>query len=327
MNLFYKDRDIPYKLKAEEALMRRLNVNHSKLPVIEEEYRKKLAGIRGEKELDYHLSCLANNYLIINDLRLQQGAHFFQIDSLLISPKVSFIIDSKNIAGTIIFDHEFNQCIRIFNEKEEGIRDPFTQVQRHIRLLSQWLDEHKLPALNLEYLVAISRPSTIIKSKGTNSYSNFRVVHAAHLISRISDLEKSYPKDLTSIKEIKKIAKQLVKNHVPHKPNILDTYSIHPNDVKNGVQCPQCHAIPMDKVYGSWYCPLCQTSSKTAHIPALSDYYFLYGSTITLSQFSDFLLLPKSKSKSASSFLISLNLPCSGSKKGRVYDLTSLIEK
>jgi hypothetical protein len=91
MNLFYKDRDIPYKLKAEEALMRRLNVNHPKLAIIEEEYRKKRAGIRGEKELDYHLSCLTNNYLIINDLRLQQGAHFFQIDSLLIFPKVSFL--------------------------------------------------------------------------------------------------------------------------------------------------------------------------------------------------------------------------------------------
>jgi rubredoxin len=118
-----------------------------------------------------------------------------------------------------------------------------------------------------------------------------------------------------------------VKYHVPYKPNIFDIYSIHPKDVKNGVQCPQCQAIPMQKVYGSWYCPLCQTSSKTAHIPALSDYYFLYGSTITLSQFSDFLFLPKSKSKSASSFLFSLNLPCSGSKKGRFYDLTSLIEK
>jgi hypothetical protein len=327
MNLFYKDRDIPYKLKAEEALIRRLNVNHPKLSKIEEEYRKNLAGVRGEKELDYHLSCLNDNYLIINDLRLQQGAHFFQIDSLLISPKASFIIDSKNIAGTIIFDHEFNQCIRIFNEKEEGIRDPFTQVQRHIRLLSQWFDEHKLPTLNLEYIVAISRPSTIIKSKGTNSYSNHRVVHAAHLISRIRDLEKRYPKEITSIKEIKRIAKKLVKYHVPYKPNIFDTYSIHPNDVKNGVQCPQCMAIPMQKVYGSWYCPQCLTSSKFAHIPALSDYYFLYGCKITLSQFSDFLLLPKSKRKSASSFLISLSLPSIGTKKGRVYDLTPLIEK
>jgi hypothetical protein len=326
--LFYKDRDIPYKLKAEEALIRRLDEHHPKLPIIEEEYRKKLAGMRGERELDYHLLCLNDkNHVIINDLRLQQGAHFFQIDSLLISPRVSFIIDSKNIAGTIIFDHEFNQCIRILNEKEEGIRDPFTQVQKHIRLLSLWLDEHKLPTLNLEYLVAISRPSTIIKSKGTNSYSNFRVVHAGHLISRIIDLEKRYPKEITTIKEIKRVAKQLVKYHVPFKPNIFDAYSIHPNYVRKGVQCLQCMAIPMQKIYGRWYCPVCQTSSKTAHIPALKDYYFLYGYTITLSQFSDYLLIPKSKRKSASSFLISLSLPCTGSKKGRVYDLTPLIDK
>ncbi|MBT2639213.1 MULTISPECIES: nuclease-related domain-containing protein [unclassified Bacillus (in: firmicutes)] len=326
--MFYKDRDIPYKLKAEEALIRRLDVNHPKLPLIEEEYRKKLAGLRGEKELEYHLSFLKdNNYLIINDLRLQHGVHFFQIDSLLLSPSVSFIIDSKNIAGTIVFDHEFNQCIRIFNEKEEGIRDPFTQVQRHVRLLSQWLDDHNLPSLNLEYLIAISRPSTIIKSKGNNSYNNFRVVQAGHLIARIIDLEKRYLKEITTIKETKRIAKQLVKYHVPFKPNIFDTYSIHPDDVRKGVQCPECKAISMHKIHGSWYCPVCQTSSKTAHILALSDYYFLYGNTITLSQFSDFLLIPISKRKSASSFLISLSLPCAGSKKGRVYDLTPLIEK
>lgn len=328
MILFYKDRDIPFKLKAEEALIRRLHENHPKLPIIEEEYRKRLAGIRGEKELDYQLSHLTDhNYLILNDLRLKQNGHFFQIDSFLISPRVSFIIDSKNIAGTVVFDHEFSQCVRIFNEKEEGIRDPFSQVQRHNSLLSQWLNEHKLPTLKMEYLVAISRSSTIIKSKGSNPYNNFRVVHADHILSRISELEKRYPKEIITTKEIKRIAKQLVKFHVPFKPNIFETYSIDPNDVKKGVQCPQCMTIPLQKVYGSWYCPACHTSSKVAHIPALSDFYFLYGHNITLSQFSDFLLFPKSKRKSASSFLLSLNLPYTGSKKGRVYDLTPLIEK
>lgn len=326
--MLYKDRDIPYKLKAEEALMRRLQDNHPKLPIIEEEYRKKLAGIRGEKELDYQLTFLPDHsYLIINDLRLQQGSHYFQIDSLLISPRVSFVIDSKNIAGTIIFDHEFSQCIRIFNEKEEGIRDPFSQVQRHISLLSQWLNENKLPTLKMEYLVAISRPSTIIKSKGTNPYSNFRVIHAEHLLSRVTQIENNYPIQITTLKELKRIAKQLVKSHIPYKPNIFDTYSIHPNDVKKGVHCPHCMSIPMEKVHGSWYCHACHTSSKIAHIYALSDFYYLYGQNITLGQFSDFLLFPKSKRKSDSSILISLGLPCVGSKKGRVYDLTPLIEK
>lgn len=326
--MFYKDRDIPYKLKAEEALIRRLHENHPKLSIIEEEYRKRLAGIRGEKELDYQLTFLTDhNYLIINDLRLQLGGHFFQIDSLLISPRITFIIDSKNIAGTIVFDHEFSQCVRIFNEKEEGIRDPFSQVQRHISLLSQWLNEHKLPTMKMEYLVAISRSSTIIKSKGSNPYNNFRVVHADHILSRISELEKRYPKEIMTIKETKRIAKQLVKFHVPFKPNIFATYSINPNDVKKGVQCPQCMNIPMQKIHGSWYCSSCHNSSKKAHISALSDFYFLYGHNIKLGQFSDYLLFPISKRKSASSLLISLSLPYFGSKKGRIYDLTPLIEK
>jgi hypothetical protein len=179
----------------------------------------------------------------------------------------------------------------------------------------------------MEYLVAISRPSTIIKSKGTNAYCDFRVIHAEHLISRLTQIENNYPKEMTTLKELKRVAKQLVKFHVPFKPNIFETYSIDPNDVRYGVQCPQCMSIPMKKVHGNWYCPACHTSSKLAHFAALSDFYFLYGQNITLGQFSDFLLFPKSKRKSASSILISLSLPSIGSKKGRIYDLTPLIEK
>ncbi|RSD29401.1 nuclease-related domain-containing protein [Mesobacillus subterraneus] len=256
-----------------------------------------------------------------------KAATFFQIDTLLISPHLSFIIDSKNIAGTIIFDHEFSQCIRIFNEKEVGIPNPFTQAQRHFRQLSQWLAEHKLPPLQFEYLVVIANSSTIIKSKGSHHHHNFRVVHADLLLSRLIDLEKRYPKGAFDMKEIKRIAKQLVKFHVPFKPNIFDIYSIHPDEIKKGVQCPQCMAIPMRKIHGTWYCPNCHKTSKTAHIHALSDYYFLYGQHITLRQFSDFLLFPSTKTKAASTHLISLNLPFTGTKKGRVYDLTPLIEK
>lgn len=315
--MFYKDRDIPFKLKAGEAIMRRLPSQHPKLPLIEEDHRKNLAGVRGEKALDYQLTFLPiNKYIIINDLRLQQGDHFFQIDSLLISPQLSFIIDAKNIAGTVIFDHNFNQCIRIFNEKEEGIRDPFTQVQRNARQLSQWLADHKLPDLKLEYLIALSNSSTIIKSQGTNPHKNMRVVHAAHLIERIRELEKRNPNEIIDEKDAKRIAKQLGKLHVPARPNLLDVHTIHPEEIKPGVQCPNCLSLPMDKVHGTWHCPTCKITSKDVHISALSDYYYLYGSIITLSQFSDFLSLPKSKRKSASNILIALNLPNTGKKKG-----------
>ncbi|MEH7442813.1 hypothetical protein V7201_10955 [Bacillus sp. JJ1122] len=76
--MFYKERKIPLKFRAEEAIIRRLDGTHPKISLIQENHRKLSAGIRGGKELDYQLGFLPNEkYIILNDLRLQQNGHFF----------------------------------------------------------------------------------------------------------------------------------------------------------------------------------------------------------------------------------------------------------
>lgn len=326
-NLFFKKREVPHRVRAEEALISRLPINHSKLPLIEEDYRRRIAGIRGEKELDYQLSFLPREkYIIINDLRLKQDQHYFQIDSLLISPRLSFIIDSKNISGTVIFDHSFNQLIRVFQNKEERMRDPITQVRRHVQQLTQWLNDQKLPPLQLEHLVVFSNSSTIIKAQSANSPNNKRIIHAEQVAERINFFEKQYQKEMINGKDVKKIAKQLVKSHSPLFTDILETYSIRSSEIITGVKCPSCSYIPMKRMHGNWQCPSCSFQSKDAHYRSLQDYCLLIGQTITLNQFCDFLLFPYSKRKTASSILISLNLPHKGTKKGRVYDLSPLMK-
>jgi hypothetical protein len=56
-------------------------------------------------------------------------------------------------------------------------------------------------------------------------------------------------------------------------------------------------------------------------ISAISDYALLFSQTFTLSQFRSFLLIPEYKVKMASTLLVSLTLPHTGAKKGRVYSL------
>jgi hypothetical protein len=120
------------------------------------------------------------------------------------------------------------------------------------------------------------------------------------------------------------MGKQLLKSHTPLLPKTLSAYSIDPIDIKPGVQCPSCFAIPMNRQHGKWFCKKCGCKCKDAHISAITDYSLIFSQTITLSQFRNFPLIPESKVKMASDLLISLNLHHKGTKKGRVSDLSPL---
>lgn len=127
--MIVKDRKKPIKLKMAEALLRRLPQQHFKRREIADEYKKRLAGYNGEQEMDYFLKELDENFIIINDLRLNNQGVYFQIDSLILSKKEIIILEAKNISGTLYFDRKFKQLVRILDGKEEGFRDPLSQVE------------------------------------------------------------------------------------------------------------------------------------------------------------------------------------------------------
>lgn len=111
----------------------------------------------------------------------------------------------------------------------------------------------------------------------------------------------------------------MYKEHTPLNPDILQRYGIQPCEIFKGVQCKECGFLPMKRLQGNWNCPHCFTSSKTAHLKALHDYYLLFGNSISNSQFRHFLLVPSSSI--ASKMLRSLKLQESGSFKKRKYFL------
>ncbi|WP_242021111.1 nuclease-related domain-containing protein [Cytobacillus oceanisediminis] len=105
---------------------------HRKRQEIETDYRNRIAGYNGEKQLDYYLSLLPKNeFRIYNDLRLTlQNA--FQIDSLIITPFFAAIIEVKNYSGTLYFEPLSGQLIQIHGQKEEVIPNPISQVMRQV---------------------------------------------------------------------------------------------------------------------------------------------------------------------------------------------------
>jgi hypothetical protein len=75
----------------------------------------------------------------------------------------------------------------------------------------------------------------------------------------------------------------------------------------------------MEYISAAWHCNICKETSKTAHLPAVSDYFLLWSPTITRKQFADFLQIDSLIK--ARYLLLALNLLSTGQKRGTKYFL------
>ncbi len=272
-----KERKKTLRIRKYEALLRRLPQSHPKREQIQQDYKKYLAGFRGELAVDYHLKYIGSSFDIYQDVRLPINDSYFQIDTLLVSQQVIVILEVKNFAGTLHFDEELMQMIRTFEEKEEGYAHPIFQVKRNALLLKKRLSLDKFPDIPIEFLVVISNPSTIIKFRKTS----YHIIHAGALPDRLITLHQKYKYDYFEKKDLKRVSTLIQKKDIPDNPNLLQYYSIPKDEILKGVHCPACHSVSMTRNKGFWNCPLCKYRSKTAHIDTFEDYALLIDTTIT----------------------------------------------
>lgn len=310
------DRQVPIRIRKNEALLRRL-INHpDKRTVLERDLKLRLAGFNGEKAIDYYLRKLPNNdYFILHGLRLKINLDYFQIDTLILTEKYALIIEIKNIAGELYFDTKFNQLIQTTPEGGvKGYQNPIQQARYQKQDLEK-LFQNKEILLPIEYLVTFSKPSTIIK---TNSqYAISRIIHAQYLIEEIERLNEKYKMVVHEKKTVKRMAKILIKLHCPETYDILKVYDLTQKDVKKGVCCINCGYLPMKRVYGSWICQNCGLNDVNAHISAIEDYFLLVDTQLTNQNFREFTYLKSDQT--AKRLLNKMNLPYKGILRGRFY--------
>ncbi|WP_379970436.1 nuclease-related domain-containing protein [Ectobacillus sp. sgz5001026] len=318
--MIVKKREIPLFLLKLKALLRRLPPQHPKFPVISEDFKKRQSGYNGECSIDYQLSFLdETKYSIFHDIRLQDQTHFFQIDTLLMSTKFALIIEVKNIAGTLYFDPLFEQLIRTKDGEETAFPNPIHQVQRQELQLRNWFAAQRLKEVPIFSLVVISNPQTIIQTAPSPTNLPNKVIHRNLLPTKINQFENKIKAPILTEKELKKGIRLLQKHHTEADVSILERYQISSDELINGVFCPSCESIPLTKIHGAWLCQTCQTKSKDAHFAALNDFKLLIGPNITNGQMREFLHIPTMKA--ASRLLLSMNLPYTGAKKNRIYQL------
>lgn len=222
-----KKRIIPRIILILQALLRRLPLNHPKLPMISEELGKRTAGFKGETALDYTLSFLdPKKYYILHDLRIPYKDSFFQIDTLLISTKFILNIEVKYLAGTAYFDPIFNQLIQTKNGIESALPDPTIQIKRQESQLISWLSKHGSPNIPIYSCVVMSNDRTIIKTSPDNKTLNKIVIHRQSLLDKVKYIEDSMRKETATPKDVKKLIRTLKRHHEEPIPSVLERYNI-----------------------------------------------------------------------------------------------------
>ncbi|GGM32706.1 nuclease [Paraliobacillus quinghaiensis] len=270
------------RLNAYEALLRRLPSHHPTYTTIEKAYTLPLAGYRGEKEVYYRLKNLSDNFIIFHDLRLPHQDSFFQIDFLVLSKSCIFVIEVKNMRGTLFFDTHFKQLIRTVEEKEEGFRNPLAQVQEHKWKLSEWFSKVlNISSVPIESFVAIANSSSVLKTNAADLEIYQRVVHAEYLIDHLNDWNTYYLEKNFGFLDVDQITKELLDADTPFQPDLLKRYGIKAGELRNGVVCPHCNAASMKRTHGKWLCWQCNKYSKGGAEQAIGDYLQLIASSIS----------------------------------------------
>jgi len=318
--LIVKAKKIEAEISALQALLRRLHKSHQKRTQMEKDLSKRLAGFKGEQSMEYYLSFLPKDYyLIFHHLRLQGDQHHFQMDIFILSPAFFLILEIKHISGKVIFDKDSSQLIRENNEEVEIYSDPVLQVNHQRFQLIKWLEQRKLQPIPIETLVVMTNPSSLIQFTPNSSSYKHTVIRSANFIAKMNALSQKHKEEKLTKKELRKLSKLLIRHHIPKHINVLHQYNIVKSEISTGVHCPKCFFIPLDRKGRKWYCPKCKMFSKIAYIASLKDYCLLFQPTITNLEARTFLQI--TSESTTRKLLMEMNLPHSGTTKGRVYHL------
>lgn len=264
-----------------EAVIPRLPQNHPRLPDLEYELAREMKGYIGEKRVDYFLEELAGRFTMLRGICLRVGGKRFQIDTLMITDNAIYIIEVKNVSGTVTFDTTLNQFTRDDGKEEIGFRHPVTQAELQQMRLENWLRERNHQHIPIHFFIAFGEPSTVIKVDGDTETIARLVAHGEHIPRKISAKEKELSLEGGRKIEQRLLGKAILQESEELDYDILEKFGVRPDDVRPGVHCAGCGWLGMARQHGGWHCPKCKTMRKYVPNNALSDFFLLIKSSIS----------------------------------------------
>lgn len=160
-----------------------------------------------------------------------------QIDFIVITEKITFFIECKNLVGNIDIDSKGNfvRTVTYGRKKyKEGIYSPITQNERHMEIVK----ESKLENRNLltgmivrksfhsfnRSLVVLANPKTVLNDRYAKKEVKEKVIRADQLITTIKKVAAESRLPSSSKKEMKEIAESFLKRNQENRKNYIEKY-------------------------------------------------------------------------------------------------------
>lgn len=225
----------PVFLKENSDAQRQLDALKTLEPQLSPEGQKKIRqdikyleyGIFGENQIAYELKNSHMPMYILHDIYLEAGDLSAQIDYIVVTRKICFLIECKNLFGDIEINSkgEFIRTLEIGGRKtKEGIYSPITQNERHLELLKFIKLEAKGNVISrfvaeksfgdfYKSVVVLANSKTVLNDKYAKKEIKDKVIRGDQLITYIKNQCKLSKELEDSDEMMKKRAESFLKIH------------------------------------------------------------------------------------------------------------------
>lgn len=204
---------------------------------IEREIKLASIGEFGENNIAFELKNSGIPMYILRDIHLEIDDLYAQIDFVVVTRKVIFIVECKNLIGNIDIDSEGN-FIRNYTLNgrsiKEGIYSPITQNQRHMEVMRQIKKDSKNVLYkkmfdlffdeNYKSIVVLANPKTILNARYAKKEIKDKVIRADQLNRYIKEICEKSKSAAFNDKDMKAFAEGLLALHSPKKSDYAKKY-------------------------------------------------------------------------------------------------------
>lgn len=245
MKLFDKLQE-PVFLKESSDALRQLEALKELEPGLTPEGQEKLRqdikyleyGIQGENQIAFELKNSHMPMYILHDIYLEDGDLSAQIDYLVVTRKLCFIIECKNLYGNIEINSN-GDFIRTMEfggrRRKEGIYSPVTQNARHLELLKKLKTESRGNIFSkfmtsryfddfYKSVVVLSNPKTVLNARYAKKEVKDKVIRADQLVAYIKEQCRLSKEEESSDERLKTWAESFLKMHKETEKNYTEKY-------------------------------------------------------------------------------------------------------
>jgi len=216
-------------------------LNADGIKILKQDIRNLEYGITGEKNIKFELENSHMPMYVLHDIYLEHEDLNAQIDYLVVTKKLTFIIECKNLYGDIDINNagDFVRTTEYKGiKKREGIYSPITQNQRHVDLmkkirvdgknniLTKFISERYFDEFNIP-VVVLANPKTVLNAKYAKKEVKNKVIRADQLVKYIKEVYKKSNNAVLSDKELLERAQSYLDVHKESVKDYTKKYELY----------------------------------------------------------------------------------------------------